>query len=307
MSEIERFTTAQTSLDQYRQSVGLELGKRMEIPFTGGEIIYAQTESGLAVVVKRTLRKEQAEHEWIGLNIVYPTGVSVPSPIALINYDQNQLAIVSTQVDGNNLYFYPNPEVKAEMGKQIKTMHQLAKVDGKMWESSGRSSFTYYDKYMFNWSRGGLEDLGVGSETHQLLTALTQNVEQFCKESLPVFNHNDLHDGQIIVDNNNSPTIIDFGNWTEETWLNDIGYYLFHLIRTGRDKGDDFLIFLDGYRGSEKLSDSEKSNLSFYLLFISSRALTYFYRSRSSYLPTAKETHNRVLAYIDNEESWKAY
>lgn len=306
MSRIERFATSQTSFDQYNESIGLEFEKRMEIPFTGGEIIYAKTESGIEVVVKKTLHRYQAEHEWKGLNIAHSTGISVPLPIALINYSQEQLAIISSLVKGNNLYYYPNSEIKAEIGKQIRIMHQSAKIEGETWRSSGRSSFEYYDKYMFNWSHIGLEEVDLDSKTTSLLTVLRGKMEQFCKESQPIFNHNDLHDGQIIVDNN-SPTIIDFGNWLEETWLNDAGYYLFHLIRTNRTGTDDFTIFLNGYNRGQKLSDTERSNLIFYLLFISSRALTYFYRNNSSYLTTAKETHKRVLDYVDSEEAWKFY
>ena len=307
MSEREHFITAQTPLGQYRQFIDLELGEEVGIPFTGAEIIYAETDSGSKVVIKKTLHNWQAEHEWIGLNTAYRAGISVPLPVALINYTKDQLAIVSTGSTIPILVIDPNPEVKAEMGRQIKTMHQLAMVDEKMWKLSGRSSFTYYDKYMFNWSRGRIAELSVDSKTAILLSSFAENMDQYCKESKPTFNHNDLHDGQIIVSDNGAPTIIDFGNWIEETWLNDIGYHLFHLIRTDRTRTKDFVNFLNGYCEGKKLSDIEKSNLAFYLLFITSRALTYFYRNRSSYLPTAKETHNKVLAYLEDETIWKSY
>ncbi|HEX6976864.1 MAG TPA: phosphotransferase [Patescibacteria group bacterium] len=306
MPGIEHFSTVNTPLDQYRESIELELVKRVEVPFTKGEIIYAQTESGVSVVVKKPLRKEQAEHEWVGLNKAHSTGILVPLPIALINYSQEQLAIVSALVDGNNLYYFPNPKIKSEIGRQVRIMHDLAEVDGRTWESSGRKTFEYYDKYKFNWSRGKIEELSIDSETSLLLTSLAINMEVFCRESQPTFNHNDLHDGQIIVDKNNTPVIIDFGNWNEETWLNDLGYYLFHLIRTDRNN-DDFGNFLDGYTGGKKFSDVEKSNLAFYLLFISSRALAYFYRNNSPYLAIAKDTHTKVLAYLADEVLWKSY
>lgn len=306
MLERSRFTTVQTSLDQYKQFIDLNLGVRSSIPFTGGEIIHAETDSGNKVIIKRPARNEQAEHEWLGLKIACSTGISVPVPIALIKYNSDRLAIVSTQIDGRNLYYFPNQAIKNEIGRQIKVMHQLADVDGRSWKSSGRDTFVYYDRYIFNWSKGEIEELDANSESFLLLQSLSAIAEQSCKATKPVFNHNDLHDGQIIVGEDGKPTIIDFGNWLEESWLNEIGYHLFHLIRTDRTETNDFANFLNGYLESKKLSDAEKSNLAFYLLFISSRALSYFYRNNDPYLPAAKETHNKVLMYLDNEKLWKS-
>lgn len=290
-----------------RGSIDLDLGERIDIPFTGAEIIYAATITGDKVVIKRPLNNSRTKHEWEGLNIAESTGISIPKPIALISYTADQLAIVSSYVEGDKLYDNPNPDVKVEVGRQIKKMHQGAQISGEDWVSSGRSSFVYYDRYIFRWAKGDIVELNADSRTASILSELTDATDQFCKNSEPIFNHNDLHDGQVIVDGNGKPTIIDFGNWIEETWLNDIGYHLFHLIRTDRAHTEDFTNFLSGYMENGKLSDTEKSNLAFYLLFISSRALNYFYRRHSSYLSVAQETHKKVLDHLDNEAIWKNY
>lgn len=307
MAERERFTTVQTPLDQYKHFIDLSLGEKTDVPFTGGEIIHAETDAGEKVIVKKTAHNQQAEHEWLGLKIAHSTGISVPVPIALINYTSDHLAIVSTQIDGENLYYFPNQEIKNEIGRQVKVMHQMAGVDGRSWRSSERSTFVYYDRYIFNWSKGEIGELRAGSDSLQLLQSLSVAAEQFCKSTNPTFNHNDLHDGQIIVSKDGKPTIIDFGNWLEEAWLNEVGYHLFHLIRTDRAGTNDFANFLEGYLGGRKLSDTEKSNLAFYLVFISSRALSYFYKNNNPYLPTARETHGKVLKYLDDEKLWKSF
>ncbi len=306
MVERKRFGTIESS-PKSRGSIDLELGERIKIPFTGAEIIYATTISGDKVVVKKPLNNDRARHEWEGLNTVESTGISIPKPVALISYSEDQLAIVSSYVEGDKLYDKPNPDVKAEVGRQIKKMHQSAQIVGEDWLSSGRSSFLYYDRYIYRWSRGNIEELKADGRTASILGELTDAADQFCTHSEPTFNHNDLHDGQVIVDGKGKPTIIDFGNWTEETWMNDIGYHLFHLVRTDRVGADDFTNFLNGYMEGKKMTDKEKSNLAFYLLFISSRALNYFYRRHSSYLPVAQETHEKVLAHLENESIWKDY
>jgi len=290
-----------------RDSIDLDLSERVEIPFTGAEIIYAATIFGDRVIIKKPLRNDQARHEWEGLNTVESTGISIPKPIALISYTPDQLAIVSSYVEGDKLYDKPNPDVKVEVGRQIKKMHQSAHISGEDWVSSGRSSFVYYDRYIFGWSKGDVEELKADGRTASILSQLTDATDQFCKNSEPTFNHNDLHDGQVIVDGKGKPTIIDFGNWIEETWLNDIGYHLFHLVRTDRAHTEDFTNFLSGYMENKRLTDTEKSNLAFYLLFISSRALNYFYRRHRSYLPVAQETHKRVLDHLEDETIWKGY
>src|SRR3990167_3969143 len=107
MIERQRFDTIDPS-PKNRGTIDLGLGERVEIPFTGAEIIHAATISGDKVVIKKPLRNNQARHEWKGLNIAESTGISVPKPIALINYTPDQLAIVSSYVEGDKLYDKPD-------------------------------------------------------------------------------------------------------------------------------------------------------------------------------------------------------
>lgn len=306
MVERHRFDTI-NSPPESKGSIDLQLGEKIEVPFTGAEIIHAVTITGDRVIIKKPLRDDQAKHEWEGLRIAESTGISVPKPIALVSYTEEQLAIVSSYIDGEKIYDAPNPDVKTEVGRQVRRMHQRAQISGKDWVSSGRSSFVYYDRYIFRWANGSIVELKEDSRTTTILKELFDSAEQYCSNSDPIFNHNDLHDGQLIIDETGKPTIIDFGNWIEETWLNELGYHLFHLIRTGRARTEDFPNFLNGYLEEGKLSDTERSNLAFYLLFISSRALNYFYRRHSSYLPVAKETHKKVLDHLEDETIWKDY
>jgi len=306
MSERSRFGIIETLSDRYTNFIDLNIDNRESVPFTGSELVFASTDAGDKIVVKVPGGNGKARHEWEGLRKVYLANISVPTPIALINYRDNQLGVVSGFVQGDNLYYHPDSQVKVEIGRQVEAMHYRALIDGEVWKASGRNTFVYYDKHIFNWNSGELKELQTDSKTISLINKLSGTMMDFCNHVKPVFNHNDLHDGQVIVDRERRPTIIDFGNWTEEGWLNDIGYHLFHLIRTDR-VSVNFTNFLRGYTGNVPLSDVEKSVLGFYLLFISARALNYFDTSRSPYLPVAKETHKKVLDYLDKEIIWKKY
>lgn len=307
MPERSRFSIVEASSDRYTNFIDLNIDNRESVSFTGSELIFASTTPENKVVVKIPSDNSRAKHEWEGLKKAYLANVSVPMPVALINYNTDRLAVVSAFVQGDNLYYHPDSCVKVELGRQIKTMHKKAWIDGKTWESSDRNTFIYYDKHIFHWTSGKLKELQTDSKTISLINKLSGTMIDFCNHIKPVFNHNDLHDGQVIINKEKHPTIIDFGNWTEESWLNDIGYHLFHLIRTDREKSVDFTNFLHGYLDNQPLSYIEKSVLGFYLLFISARALNYFSINQSTYLPIAKETHKKVLHYLDNETIWKNY
>jgi len=301
MIEKEHFDIVESSFGGCVDSINLKICNKEAALFSGSQVVYASTDLGEKVAIKIPLDCDQARHEWKGLKAVYLADVSIPTPIALIKFPKHQLAIVSGFVEGNDLYISPNPDVKKKVGIQVKKMHQNVRIDGKTWESSERSTFVYYDKFIFSWAAGDFKELQAGSNTISLLGKFTDTMEDFCGHTKPVFNHNDIHDGQIIVNKNGEPVIIDFGDWVEEGWLNDLGFHLFHLIRTEREESGDFINFLDGYLGKNKLSEDEKSTLAFYLLFISARALYYFDKRQSSYLPIAKGIINTVcFTAIDN-------
>lgn len=307
MKERKAFNIIENPLSKETSPLELTMGEKRDIPFTGGKLVFATIKSGEKVVVKIPFSKSGAQHEWIGLKTAHTADVRVPTPIALINYQDDKLAIVSGFIEGKNLYDNPNPSTKTRVGRSVKKMHKNASVDGFAWNSSGRSTFAYYDKNIVNWASGELEELQVDSRTNSLLNKLADTMADFCSHTKPVFNHNDLHDGQIIVDAKGNPNITDFGNWIEEGWLNEISYHLFHLVRTGKVEEDNFTNFLKGYLGNKRLTEVEKSVMAFYLLFISARALNYFNMRNSSYLSIAKNNHKKVLKFLEDEVIWKKY
>ena len=71
--------------------------------------------------------------------------------------------------------------------------------------------------------------------------------------------------------------------------------------------GGNFDKFLNGYLKSAYLTETEKSIMAFYLLFISARAIEYFQNTKSRYLEKAVDTHNKILRYTDEERLWKDY
>lgn len=307
MKERKRFKTIEQGENLELDSVYLKIGQKNTIPFTGSKIIYASTASERKVVIKVPTHNHEAQHEWKGLRKAYLAGASVPSPIALIHFSKENLAIVSGFIEGESLSLNPRPEIKTKIGQQIRLIHQQAQINGNLWKTTGRKSFLYYDKHLFNWNKKGLSELKKDSKTFSVLNKHMDDMIKFCKNTDPVFNHNDLHGGQVIINKSDKPTIIDFGNWREEGWVNELAYHLFHLIRTDRELPIEFKSFLKGYLKNKELSENEKSVLAFYLLFISSRALNYFNNRQSSYLPIAKKNHYKVLSYLENESIWKEY
>lgn len=304
---MEHYRIVESVFQQETERIGLKMLDTEAELFTGSKVIYASSDSGEKVVLKIPFNSTKTLYEWEGLKKAFRAHTPIPEPIALIDYLDNQLAIVSSFVAGDNLYFNPNPGIKTKIGKEVRKMHQNAQIEGRDWIESKRSTYIYYDQFISRWATGEFGELKSGSKTLLLLGKFTPSMENYCKTTVPVFNHNDLHDGQIIVDKNGNPKIIDFGNWVEEGWLNELGYHLFHLVRTRRIRTDDYPNFLDGYLSGKKLSDDEKSTLAFYLLFISARALSYFNSRNSSYLPFAQETHDGVLKLLDKEIIWKKY
>lgn len=307
MKERTKFNIIESPLDRIGDYLDVEINCNILMPYTKSEIFVATIDFGEKIAIKQSSNSENVLHEWKGLKTAWIANVSVPTPIALVSYTGDSLAMVSKFIEGDVLFFNPNSDIEIEVGKQIKTLHDHALVDGNIWKSSERNTFVYYDKFITNWRAQEFESKRSKSTTVSLLDKFAVSAIDLCLNGKPVFNHNDLHDGQIIVNENKIPIIIDFGNWTEETWLNELGFNLFHCIRTDRLQIDNFTKFLNGYLGTEKLSETEKTTLAFYLLFISARALNYFKDRQSSYLPIAEDTHAKVLEYIKSEKIWKKY
>jgi len=279
--------------------------RRILVPFTGSTVLFATTEIGTQVAIKISSKKNGAKREWTGLNRAYSAGVPVPEPILLANDEVGNEVLISKKIDGVSLFRAPDHETKGHLGSVIGFMHRNVRIEGVEWLNSGKSDFNYYDRYLFYWLKG-TPGLGKNSTTLVLLGELTDAMRAYCDATRPVFNHNDIHDGQVLVMPGNKLSIIDFENWTEDSQLNELATYLFHSIRTGRPAGE-FEAFLRGYLGGLNFTDTEKSALVFYLLFISARAVSYFQSSASGYLETARATHHKVLQYIETEKLWRQF
>lgn len=269
------------------------------VPFSGDRLVFATTESGLQIVAKIS-QPEKSRREWMGLLTAYYASVPSPQPLLLGQIDEQHSALISSRIIGRNMFYSSDLGLRHKLGKIVKSMHEQATAKGNEWLISGKSDFSYYDRKMDLWAR----EIVIDQTTHPLLAQLSIHAPNYITKTLPVFNHNDIHDGQAIIENSGRIVLIDFGNWCEDTPLNDIAFYLFHCIRNNKDI-NYFVSFIDGYLGTSKLTDEEKTVILFELLFISTRAVEYFARRKSGYLDTAKETHKRVLAYIEDETLFK--
>lgn len=296
MAERLRVTPIDTRL-----SIGdsFKIDEDFVIPYSGNRFIFATTEGGLQIVAKIS-QQEKSRREWMGLLTVYYASVPSPQPLLLGQTDERHFALISSRIIGHNMFYSPNLGLRYRLGRIVKSMHEQATTEGREWLVSGKSDFSYYDRKIDLWTR----DIAIDQTTHPLLIQLSIPAPNYIARTLPVFNHNDIHDGQAIIEDTGRIVLIDFGNWCEDIPLNDIAFYLFHCIRTNKDI-DYFASFMDGYLGTRKLTDEEKTVILFELLFISTRAVEYFAKKKSGYLDAAKETHKRVFAYIENETLFK--
>lgn len=291
--------------DKSSSELMFDVSKEIIMPFTGSRILFATTETGFRVVIKISKRENSAEREWVGLNKVYDAGVPVPQPLLLAQDERGNKALISQRIKGKNLFFHPNDQIKHQLGQIIRVMQEQTAIEGNEWLKDGKPDFSYYDRYLFYWLRGPVEGLRSGSKTQVLLEKFTDSMKDYCDEVLPVFTHQDIHDGQVLI-KDGKPILIDFEDWKEDGPLSEIAHYLFHSIRCQRP-AEGFRNFIKGYLDSGKLSENEKSVLMFYLLFISARAVNYFNYYGHSYLKTAEITHQKILDYVDQEKLWKEF
>lgn len=290
--------------DLFTPGFKLEVFKEVIAPFTGSTVLFATIESGLAVAIKISATKGGAEREWVGLSKVYRAGVSVPEPLALARDLKGSTVLILEKVEGESLYSHPSGEAKRRLGQLVKQMHEQTQIEGDEWVKSEKPDFTYYDRCLFYWLCGSVEEFGAGSKTQVLLKKFVDATISYCGTISPVFTHQDIHDGQVFVKGNKDPVLIDFEHWKEESQLNELAHYLFHSIRTDRVP-EGFAEFMRGYLEASSLSENEKLVLMFNLLFISARALDYFYTRKHPYLEKAKTNHQKILDYIEQERLWK--
>lgn len=288
--------------DSLPAEVELRCQKIIIVPYTGTTIIFAKNQNNQRFVIKFPTRETKAKREWTGLSKAYTAGVSTPLPIALVTNKYGHIGVMLEEVDGQSLYNHPDEQARTQLGQIVRAMHSSVPIEGTEWLEKGKADYTYYERLIREWLDGQVYLTDKNSTTQALLRLLSTPMSAYCKSTPPKFNHNDLYDGQAIV-RKQKVTLIDFEEWAEESPLNDIGYYLFHTIRTGMPN-IHFWSFLNGYLGNEVFSEIEKQALMFYLLFISSRALNYFNNLKSIHLKTATRTHQEVVDYVENEKFW---
>ena len=277
-----------------------------EIPvtFRGSRIFFATSLEDTQVVIKIPKDGQSAEREWDGLTKTSAVGISVPKPILVGLNDLGQSCIVSERIYGELLFLNHGYEARMQLGQTIRQIHTRVAIEGVEWLKSGRSDYAYYDEKIKLW--GGKQEL-IGDNspfTQHLFQALSLSMIDYCSKTLPVFNHNDIHDGQVIRSNEGRCVLIDFGSWIEDRPMNDLGFYLFHCLRNDTKFGM-FKGFMRGYFERDSLNEADKQALIFNLLFISTRAVVIFSTFRPEYVETARENHQKVLKFIEGETLWK--
>lgn len=294
-------------INSSRLEMGQEFLVKQRIPttFRGGKIIYAAFPDGIQVVIKTPKDENGAKREWDGLIKTSTAGIPVPKPILLGLNDSGQPCIVLERIHGKPLFLNHSHEARTQLGQTIKQMHTRVAIEGTEWLESEMSDYAYYDRKIKLW--GEKQEL-IGDNnifTQYLFQIFSLSMIDYCNKTLPVFNHNDIHDGQVIRSNEGRGVLIDFGNWTEDRPMNDLGFYLFHCLRnnTGFEM---FKSFMNGYLGDNSLHEDDKQALIFNLLFISTRAIIIFSTFRPVYAKVAKMNHQKVLSFIKDETLWKA-
>lgn len=274
--------------------------------FTNSLILFAEDEQGQEVVVKFSTYEWGAKNEWRGLLKADQANIPVPKPIALVKDAGGTLGIVTRKIDGENLYKSRRRDdgLKRKLGTVIRDMHHRITISGHNWVQSGKSDFTYYDIRINEWKASGVDDLRADSKAQVILAALTKETSNMFADILPVFNHNDLHDDQVLVSRNQDIFLIDVEMWREECAFNDLATYLFHSLRTERPE-EDYVEFLDSYRGGEKLSSDEQSMMAFYLLYLGLRGIHFFAKFKPQNIYLAQQHLRKVLRFLEKEMPWR--
>ncbi len=273
--------------------------------FRGSRIVYATSEQNQKVVIKIPAILGGAEKEWTGLKKARESGISVPRPIMLGLTDTGSACIILESVNGEPLFLGNDHEDRIILGQIVKQMHSGVSIPDYGWKQNIKADYSYYDKQLKLWG-DYQSQIGIDrSLTQYLFGLLAQPMDSYCHSSPPVFNHNDIHDGQAFKSTKRGITLIDFEDWTEDRPLNDLGMYLFHCLRTSRDF-NFFKGFVSGYLNGDTLNENDRLALIFNLLFISTRAVIKYLTYQTDYLGVARQNHQKVLDFIRNETLWKS-
>ncbi len=276
--------------------------KRDNAPFSGSEILFCLDQNGRKVVLKKSVFDWGAQREWLGLQKTNHLAF-VQKGVLLGEMSDQTKVIVTELVPGKQLYKTDPLELRIELGKKLKSIHQHTTIQGDEWNKSQKSDLSYFERSLHLWCSPEIQRV-LGLDTS--LAMLKQLLQQATKleNVLPTFTHQDLHEGQVFVADNALGKIIDLEFWQEADPLEDLGIYLFHLLRE-ETPTERFTALAQGYFDNEDFNQDTKIALSFYLLFAATRAAVFFQRQRKSYVPTALGTLNRVVSFLEEEELFK--
>ena len=182
-------------------------------------------------------------------------------------------------------------------------MHSALPVSFQNWKRNEKSQSTHYDQVRAKWGSLGTQDNEGFKRSLQKYESLSREVMSDVLLSRPSFLHGDLHDGQIIV-NEQKQTLIDFGESREAQALLDAAIYCYHTLRT-RSNIENISQFISGYSEYNPLNEKEKEILTFFLLYTSLRSVEWYVKFRPrdieyplSHLPT-------INSFLEEEHVWK--
>ncbi len=302
LSEFASFNKMSLEEDNSSEAIiDLEVYERSTTDFTNSEIIFGITRSGEEVVLKFSRIPWGPQREWKGLRIAYEGNVPTSRPIALVLNSEGRYGIATERINGSSLY--QAPDLIDQFGRIVRNMHDAIKISGEEWISTGKFDFTYYESLIELWRKGNFLDTKETSDARVLLEDFARMVGNNFKYVKPVFNHGDLHNDQVRIDNADELRIIDFEMWQESNPLDDVSMYLLHCLRVNR--GTDFLDFIKGYTNNRSLSDQDRMMMSFYLIFSGMRGVDYFLRFKPKKIIFALEQLQTIIQYTKDESLWK--
>jgi aminoglycoside phosphotransferase (APT) family kinase protein len=294
----------ETLYPQELNPISVQIRQRLTSSFTGSTLLFGRTEANEKVVIKTSAYPEGNANEWEGLKKISSTGLPTQQGIMIGKLSDGSSGLVTKEVEGEPLTDIPSEDQRRDIGTQLKNIHSSTKISGDEWEKSGKQTFTYYDWHLAYWRKNADTVSPICRQAISILDTLVEAASRYFQSTTPVFTHQDLHDGQVIVNSNNDKILIDFENWKEADPLDDIAMYLFHSIRENSPKAF-YSELSNGYFDGRKTTDQENSVLAFDTLFFALRAVGYFHKFKLPYFNTAIDNLRLVNHYIDKENTWK--
>lgn len=282
----------------------VSIHRKITAAFSGSQIIFGSTSDHQDVVLKGSAYSQGLSREWAGLQALHQQPLAVQVPLAVVADPQGSRFLMTQWVKGQSLVEMTEDGVRHRVGELVKNIHDQVNISGAEWQHSSKSQFTYYDRYLAYWQRHQVPHLEAESRPVQLLRVLARPMIDHLAQVQPHFTHQDVHDGQIIVEANAQPVLLDFEWWQEDDPLVDLAMYLFHTLRMAQPLAYVRELY-QGYQADQELPESDRDSIAFYLLFIAARAVASFRQLQSAYLPVAEQNLQTITAFIDQEKPWR--